>query len=149
MNNRGFLFIEEAIIGSVKQLLSGRVNEILGNWEFTIPVVEFGNIGSNYAITPVITLNGCERMEKERIIRLNAYSLSISFSLQEHKDGELHCYGYAAAFGKALGEDLTLGGVAVRAEITGKKYVPPKKPYNGEGWEVILILRITAEENAI
>jgi hypothetical protein len=138
-------FIEQQIISAVRFLLTGRVNEILSDWEFIIPIVEFGNIGSAYASTPVITLNGCERTEKERIIRLDAYLLSISFSLQEHEDGELYCYGYASAFSKALCEDTTLGGVADRAEITGKKYVPPKKAHNGEGWKLEIALRVTVQ----
>jgi len=145
MSDNHTLFIEEAITGAVKRLLTGRVNEIFQNWEFLIPVIEFGNIGSGYATVPVIILSGCERTEKERIIRLDAYSLTISFSLQEHQDGELYCYGYAHAFRKALGEDVTLGGVADRAVITGKKYIPPKKPNCGEGWGLVLTLRITVE----
>jgi hypothetical protein len=32
-----------------------------------------------------------------------------------------------------------------RGVITGKKYVPPKKPYCGDGWELILTLRLTVE----
>jgi len=138
-------FIEQRIITAVRFLLSGRVNEILGDWEFVIPVVEFGNIGSAFALIPVITLNSCERTEKERIIQLDAYSLSISFSLQEHEDGELYCYGYASAFSKALCEDVTLGGIADSAEITGKKYVPPKKAHNGEGWKLEIALRVTVQ----
>jgi hypothetical protein len=141
-------FVEQQILMAVKRLLTGRVNEILEGWEFLIPVIEFGNIGSGYATAPVVALSSCERTEKERIIRLDAYSLTISFTLQEHQDGELYCYGYAHAFGKALGEDVTLGGIADRAVITGKKYLPPKKPDCGEGWGLVLSLRITVEEMA-
>ena len=139
-------FIEQQIIGAVRKLLTGRVNEILQNWEFLIPIIEFGNIGCNYAAAPLITLSGCERTEKERIIRLDAYSLTITFYLQEHEDGELYCYGYAYAFTKALGEDVTLGGIVDKAVVTGKKYAPPKKPNCGEGWGLTLTLRITFEE---
>ena len=138
-------FLEQQIIEAVKRLLDGRVNEILENWEFLIPVIEFGTIGSGYVTTPVITLSSCERTEKERNIRLDAYSLSISLSLQEHQDGELYCYGYAHAFKKALSENVTLGGVADRAVISGTKYVQPKKPNCGVGWEMVLTLRITVE----
>ena len=149
MNHKGFLFIEEAITGAVKKLLDWRVNEILANWEFFIPVVEFGHIQSKYATSPVVSLISCEKTDKERIIRQDAYSLTISFPLQEHPDGELYCYGYAAAFNKALGEDVTLGGIVDRAVLTEKKYVPPKKPHNGEGWELVIKLRITLEEMAV
>jgi len=139
-------FIEQQIVSAVRKLLTGRVNEILEGWEFLVPVVEFGNIGSGYATTPIVTLASCERTEKERIIRLDAYSLTISFSLQEHPDGEMYCYGYAHAFRKALGENVTLGGIADRAEITGIKYIQPKKQNCGVGWEMVLTLRITVEE---
>ena len=142
-------FIEQQIITAVRKLLTGRVNEILENWEFLVPVIEFGNIGSGYATAPVITLSSCERTEKERIIRLDAYSLSISLSLQEHQDAEMYCYGYAHAFRKALGEDVTLGGIADRAVIAGTKYVQPKKPNCGQGWELVITLRITVEEMAV
>ena len=146
MSDNKFLFIEEAITGAVKRLLDVRVNEILGNWEMVVPIIEFGNMGGMYAVAPVISLTGCERTEKERIIRLDAYSLNIAFTLQEHQDGELYCYGYSTAFKKALGEDVTLGGIADRAVITSKKYIPPKKPNCGEGWGLLITLRITVEE---
>ena len=139
-------FIENRIIEAVRGLLIGRVNEILQDWEFLIPIIEFGNIGCGYAVAPVVSLSGCERTEKERLIRLDAYTLSITFALQEHEDGELYCYAYSAAFVKALGEDVTLGGVADRAVITGKKYIPPKKLNCGEGWQLVISLRLTVEE---
>ena len=138
-------FIEQRIIAAIRGLLSGRVNEILGSWEFLVPVIEFGNIGGSFAVAPVVSLSGCERTEKERIIRVDAYSLTVTFTLQEHEDGELFCYAYSRAFEKALGEDVTLGGVADRAAITGKKYIPPKKANCGEGWGLVLALRVTVE----
>jgi len=36
-------FIEQRIIEAVRFLLAGRVNEILRESEFTIPVIEFGD----------------------------------------------------------------------------------------------------------
>jgi hypothetical protein len=138
-------FIEQRIIEAVRGFLIGRVNEILRQWEFLIPIVEFGNIGGGYATVPVISLASCERTEKERLIRMDAYAVTVSFSLREHEDGELYCYGYSSAFGKALGENTTLGGVADRAVITGKKYTPPKVKGCGEGWALTLTLRVTVE----
>jgi hypothetical protein len=138
-------FIEQRIIEAVRKLLTERVNEILRGWEFLIPIIEFGNIGYNYATAPVIALNTCERTEKERIIRLDAYLLTISFTLREHEDGELYSYGYATAFAKALGEDVTMGGVVDRAVISRKKYVPPKHPKCGEEWGVVISVRLTIE----
>jgi hypothetical protein len=83
--------------------------------------------------------------EKERIILLDAYSLIITFSLQEMPESELFCYAYAAAVCKALQENPTLGGVADRVTVSGKKYAPPKKADCGEGWEVVISLRVTVE----
>jgi hypothetical protein len=139
------LFIEQRIIEAIRGLLTGRVNEILSAWEFLIPVVEFSNFVNQYSVAPVVKLSSCERTEKERIIRLDAYSLSISFTLPETQETELYCYGYAAAVCKALGENPTLGGVVDRAVVSGKKYSQPKKPGCGEDWETVIALRVTVE----
>jgi len=139
-------FVESRIYNAVRGLLTGRVNEILGELEFPIPPIEFGDTGSGFAVTPVITLSGCERTEKERVIQLDAYSLTVTFNQkEEHEDGQLYSYAYSDAFAKALGEDITLGGVIDRAVITGKKYIPPKMPHCGEGWGVVIGLRISIE----
>jgi hypothetical protein len=145
MSDNRTLYIEEAIIGAVKSLLSGRVNELLGDMQFAIPPVEFSDYWGGSAVVPAIALSGCERTEKERIVQLDAYSLSITFTLTETPESELYCYAYAVAVCKALGENPTLGGVADRAAVTGKKYVPPKKAYGGNEWEVVISLRITIE----
>ena len=156
--------IERQIICAVRKLLTGRVNKILENSEILVPVIEFGNMqrgtstprtigsaglgagsGSPYATAPVIALSSCERTEKERIIINDAYSLTITFALPENSDSELYCYAYAGAVSRALYDSPTLGGVANRATITGKKYNPPKKPNCGEGWEVVITLRVTIE----
>jgi hypothetical protein len=96
-------------------------------------------------VIPVITLSTCERSEKERIIRLDAYTLTIAFTVPEHPDGERNCYAYAAAIGRALSEDPVLGGAASQAVLTGKKYVPPKQSGTGEDWGITLTLRVTTE----
>jgi len=145
MSDNRALFVEEAITGAVKRLLAGRVNEILADVEFPVPPVEFGDYRGGSAVCPQIALSTCERTEKERIIRLDAYSLTISFALPESPDGELSCYAYASAVDRALAEDPALGGVADRAVLTGKKYAPPKHAGTGEGWGLVLSLRITVE----
>ncbi|GHV96507.1 hypothetical protein AGMMS50293_28270 [Spirochaetia bacterium] len=139
------LFVEEAIIGGVKRLLSGRVNEVLKETEFYLPLIEFGGYEGGSAVVPVISLSTCERTEKERIIQLDAYALTITFTLPETPESELCCYAYAAALDRALGEDPALGGVVSRAVLAGKKYIPPKKAHCGDGWEVVLSLRVTVE----
>jgi hypothetical protein len=144
MTDKG-LFIEEIIINSLKSLLTGRVNELLGEMEYPIPPVEFGNYRGGSVTVPVLALSACERSEKERIIRLDAYTLTIAFTVPEWPGGERNCYAYASSVVTALNENPTLGGVASRAVLTGKKYVPPKHPGTGEGWELVLTLRITVE----
>jgi hypothetical protein len=150
MTDRKVFYIEEIILNSVKKLLSGRVNELLGDVEFRIAPVEFldcwppapAGVG---AVAPVLRLSECERSEKERIVRLNAYALTVSFHVPEMADSERDVYAYGAAIGKALADDPTLGGVVDRAVLMGKRYVPPKTAFNGEGWEAVFTLRLTAE----
>jgi hypothetical protein len=143
------LFIEEKLLNSVKKLLSGPVNELLGETEYPVPPVEFDAYRSGSAVvgacSPVITLSTCERSEKERIIRLDVYTLTITFAVPESPDGERNCYAYAGAAAAALGEDPALSGAASRAELTGKKYRAPKQSGTGEEWELVLTLRITVE----
>jgi hypothetical protein len=139
-------FIEQQIIGAVRRILTGRVNELLGEIECSIPVIEFGEYRGGLAVVPVIALATCERTEKERIIRLDAYTLTIAFSFLDMPESELYCYAYSGAVGRAVFDDPALGGVADRAVITGKKYQPPKKPHCGQGWELIISMRITVED---
>ena len=115
-------FVEARIIGAVRGLLSGAVNERLKELKFEVPLVEFGNYGDGHTISPVVTLASCEQTEKERVIRQDVYSLTITFSVQESEDSELYCYAYSAALGRAFYDDPTLGGIVDRAVITGKKY---------------------------
>jgi hypothetical protein len=137
------MFVEEAITGAVKRLLTGRVNELLRETELPVAPIEFGGYPGGSAVVPVISLSSCERTEKERIVRLDAYSLIITFSLPEIPEAEIQCYAYAAAVEKALGEDPSLGGAASRAVLTGKKYSEPKTPLCGDCWNVILTLRVS------
>jgi hypothetical protein len=137
------LFIEEIVLNLVKKLLSGRVNELLGETECPIPPIEFGAYRGGSVVSPAITLSTCERTEKERIIRLDAYTLTITFTVPEHPAGDRNCYAYAASVATALGEDPTLGGIVDRAELTGKKYAPPKCAGTGADWGITLTLRIT------
>ena len=139
------LSIEEILLNSLKKLLSGRVNKLLEETEYPIPPIEFGNYRGGSVIAPVIALSTGERSEKERIIRLDAYTLTITFTVPEHPEGERNGYAYAWAAATALGENPTLGGAVDRAVLTGKKYVPPKQGGTGGDWEVVLTLRVTVE----
>lgn len=139
-------FIETRILTAIKELLSGRVNELLGEVLVHIPLVEFSDYQGAYVIVPVVELVECERSEKERIIRLDSYSVTVTFNVPDSAESELYCYAYSAALSKALNEDVTLGGVIERAVVTGKKYVKPKIANCGEDWQVIISLRLTVEE---
>jgi hypothetical protein len=139
------LFIEENIINSVRKLLSGRINELLREMEYPIPPIELGTYRGGSIVSPVITLSTCERSEKERVIRLDAYILTITFAVPEHPEGERNCYAYASSVASVLGENPTLDGAASRVVLMGKKYVPPKHPGTGEDWELVLTLRVTVE----
>jgi hypothetical protein len=150
MTDKKGLYIEEIILNSVKKLLSERVNELLGEVEFKIAPVEFserwsGSPAGVGVVAPVLRLSECERSEKERIDRLDAYVLTVSFHVPETADSERDIYAYAAAVGKALAEDPTLRGAVDRAVLTGKKYVPPKHEHCGEDWELVVTLRLTVE----
>jgi hypothetical protein len=141
-------FIEQRIINAVRGLLSGRVNEILLDEDFEVPIIEFGNYQDGGSVSPVIALLSCEKTEKERIIRLDAYSLMITFLLPDKFQMVNQCYAYYAAVCRALKENPTLGGVVDRAVIVGEKYIPPKSINCGQNWEVILTLRLSVEEMA-
>ena len=143
-------FIEQQIIGAIRELLTNRVNEILRDEEFATPIIEFGNYQGEScypsdSIVPVVLLASCEKSEKERIIHLDAYSLTITFTLPETFETEWHCYAICAAVCMALKENPTLGGIADRAIVTGEKYLPPKTRNCGQGWEAVLSLRVTIE----
>ncbi|MCL2722429.1 MAG: hypothetical protein FWD47_13955 [Treponema sp.] len=137
--------IELQIIEAIKKLLTFNVNEILEKWNFFLPLVEISKYSGSSTIVPVITLSSCEQTEKERIIKIDSYSMTISFSIPETSDSELYCYAYSNAFDKALSLDKTLGGIAECATITNRKYNPPKKPNCGMEWELVISLRITVE----
>ena len=137
--------IQQQIIGAIRELLTKRVNEILLDEEFEVPIIEFGNYQDGRSVSPVIALLSCEKNEKERIIRLDAYSLTITFSLPEKIESESQCYAYSSAVCTALKENPTLGGVVDRAVVTGEKYVPPKTRNCGQNWEVVISVRVTVE----
>ena len=138
-------FIELQIVSAVRELLTGKVNELLGDMPLQIPFIEFSDYKGGAAVVPVIALSSCERSEKERLLLIDAYSLTITFNVPETADVELFCYAYAAAVGKALYLNPTLGGIADKVLVTEKKYIQPKMANIGKDWQVLISLRITVE----
>jgi len=139
------LFIEQNIISAVREILTGRINEMLRDSQFFIPSVEFEDYRGGSVVVPVISISSCERTEKERIIRMDAYTMTVTFNLPEKPESELHCYAYSGAVSKAIHDNPSLGGIADRAVVTGKKYFSPKKPNCGDGWQLVITLRVTVE----
>jgi len=139
------VFIEQRIINAVKKLLTGKFNDYLRVLDFQIPFVEFGIFRGVNVVAPLIAISSCEQTEKERIVKQDIYSLTVVFPVLDTVESELFCFAYADAFYKALGDDVTLGGIVDRAIVTAKKYVPPKKAGCGMDWEVVLMLRVTVE----
>ncbi|MDR1905156.1 MAG: hypothetical protein LBQ88_23105 [Treponema sp.] len=146
MSDNQALYTEEAIIGAVKRLLAGRVNELLGEVEFLIPPIELTHKsnGGYYAVTPELGISTCERSEKDRIVLLDAYKVTIIFTCPE-LNGERNCYAYAASVDRALREDPTLGGVADYALLIKKDYRGPKHPGTGEPWETELKIHVLVD----
>ena len=138
-------FVEQRIISAVRNLLNVQVNNYLKELQFVVPLVELGNYSGADVVSPVVSLSVCEQTEKERIIRQEVYSVTITFNLPETMESELHCYAYSGAVAKALYDNPTLGGVVNRAVVTGKKYNFPKKQHNGEGYGLVVTLRLTVE----
>ena len=138
-------FIEQQIVTAVRGLLMGRVNKILRDEEFDVPYIEFGNYQGGTVVSPVVALTLCEKSEKERIIRIDAYSLTITFTLPEKIETVTQCYAYTSAVCTALKENPTLGGVVDKAVVTGEKYILPKLRNSGQEWQVIISLRVTVE----
>ena len=139
---------EQEIIFAVKKLLSGRANDLLAEKKQQIPLIEFAEYQGGYFVSPVISLTNCEQTEKDRILRLDTYSLTITFKFPETKEGEFFCYAYSGVVGRVIYENPTLCGEVDRAVISNKKYLSPKKPFCGEGWELTVTLRITVEGNS-
>jgi hypothetical protein len=148
-------FIEEEIHGRFFRLLDDQMGYLLEEMalkvpplkelEMKVPPLEVGGRPGRDAVYPDVYITECERTEKERIILTDAYSVLITFPVPESEDGDLYCYAYASAFEKTLDLNPTLEGIASRAVLTGKKYIRPKKPHYGEGWKLILSVRVTVE----
>jgi hypothetical protein len=128
---------EEMLLEMTAELLSGGVNYYLNEIDETVPLFEIEGqrkLGA-YGVKPDIDVSDCELSEKERVIKLQAYTLTITFCVKGFEHKRL-LYIYAYAIEKAIGDDPTFGGVADRVALTHKKY---------SGEQVVITLRATLE----
>ena len=130
--------IEEKIEGAVWVLLLDGVNDFLGSIDDDVPLVErnTGGFAARRSPRAVVEFAAAERTEKERIVRLDAYTVKVLFDAPES-----FCYRYAYALDKAVEANSTLGGLAERVLFEKRTY---KKTPNG-GFEAVFTLRITVE----
>jgi hypothetical protein len=91
------------------RLLDEQVNYFLRELELTVPHLDVGGKPGRDEVYPDVYISECERTEKERIIRIDTYAVSITFPVPEGEFADLYCYAYAAAFDKALRLNPTLG----------------------------------------
>jgi len=147
MSGVGPVSMEVKIRGAVRALLVDDVNGLLDGLGFHVPSLELGDSGGREAVVPLVSLAASERTEKERIVRVNAYSVEIQIPVDDLRewDGETLAYCYGAAIERAVGVDNSLGGIVDRAVITKMEYVRPKRRYCGDHWIVAARLRVTVE----
>jgi hypothetical protein len=128
---------EEMLLEMTAELLSGGVNFYLNELDETVPLFEIEKCRSlgGYGVKADIDISECELSDKERIIKLQAYTLTITFCVKGFEHKRL-LYIYAYAIEKAIADDPTFGGVADRVAVTHKKY---------SAEQVVITLRATLE----
>jgi hypothetical protein len=135
--------IEFDILHAIQNLLTGAVNRFLEEQEYDTPLIELGG-GAPDRVVPEIRIVGGERSEKDRVIRLDVFSVTITLRVPE-ENGERSCYTYAAGIDRAISRDPTLGGVIDQAAMIKRSYQGPKVQHIGEGWEAVFTLWLTIE----
>ena len=131
---------------ALRKLLAEDVNELLEeaalpSGDVVLPV-EFalGRGSGRYGITPEIRLACGERSEKERVVLVDVYTVTIAFVCVR---GECSSYPYAWAVDQALRADTTLGGVVDRVSLVKKTWAALKGPEDGT--ELTFTLRVMLE----
>jgi hypothetical protein len=133
---------EEMLLEMTAELLSGGVNFYLNELDETVPLFEIDGqhkLGA-YGVKPDIDISDCELSEKERVIRLQAYTLTITFCVKSFEHKRL-LYIYAYAIEKAIACDPTFGGVADRVALIHKKY----SKRDAGMWEIAISVRAVIE----
>jgi hypothetical protein len=133
---------EEMLLEMTAELLGGAVNFYLNELDEAVPQFEIDvrhKLGG-YGVVPDIDISECELSDKERVIKLQAYTLKISFCVKGSENKRL-LYVYAYAIEQAINDDVTFGGVADRVMLTHKKF----NQVNADTWEIVLSVRATIE----
>jgi hypothetical protein len=133
---------EEMLLEMTAALLGGAVNFYLNELDETVPLFEIDvrhKLGG-YGVVPDIDISECELSDKERVIKLQAYTLKISFCVKGSENKRL-LYIYAYAIEQAINDDPTFGSVADRVTLTHKKYFQK----DTGTWDVVITLRATVE----
>ena len=136
-------FVEKEIINAIRKLLTCQVNEVLGAMEWNIPLFEISEYRGSIVVVPMILLKKCERTEKERIIKLDTYSVQIKFNVLDFPESENNCYAYSYAISKIIDENPTLNEIVTKAEITSKEIIHPK--VKSDYWEIVVYIKIVNE----
>jgi hypothetical protein len=120
-NYRGVVVktVEERILEVVWEVLTRRVNFYLGEMDAVVPFLERegGGVYGRFGVRPVVALDDCESSEKERVLLVDAYTVSVDI-----KAPERDCWFYTHALRCALREDLTLNGIAAEVKFKRTTY---------------------------
>ncbi|MDR0908723.1 MAG: hypothetical protein LBM77_03055 [Spirochaetaceae bacterium] len=120
------------VVPAVNDLLDDEGGQTQGGRTPPLPLLDFEACFGSGTVRPEVTVVSCERNKKERIVQVDAYLVEIVIETTDEAAG----FRYAAAFDEALASNSTMGGVADRAVIVGKKYSPV---------DVVITLRVTVE----
>jgi hypothetical protein len=130
--------IEEKILGGVLELLLTGVNGVLAEIDDDVPPVE--RPGAARPCRCAVELAAAERTEKERIVRLDAYAVKVTFY-----GSEADCYRYGYALNKAVEADWTLGALAESVCFERKVYKKTAGGVKADGCEAVFSLKIIIE----
>jgi hypothetical protein len=111
--------IEEKSVDAVWDVLTRRVNFYLGEMDAVVPFLERDSAGKygRFGVRPVVGLLDCESSEKERVLMVDAYTVSVDI-----KAPVRDCWFYTHALRCALREDLTLNGIAAEVKFKRTTY---------------------------
>jgi hypothetical protein len=130
--------IEEKILGGVWELLLTGVNGVLAGIDDDVPSV--GHPSAARPAVCAVELEAAERSEKERIARLDVYSVKVTFY-----GSVADCYRYAYALDEAVEADCTLGALAESVCFEKKVYKKTSGGIRADGCEAVFTLKIIIE----